>query len=314
LALAYVTSYALADEPTKFVSGQVCLGCHAAETESWRGSHHALAMQKATEATVRGDFANGRFEQFGVVTTFSRSGAKFMVRTEGNDGAVRDYEIAYTFGVYPLQQYLIAFPGRRYQALGIAWDSRPKEQGGQRWFHLYPDRKLPAGDRLHWTGRDQTWNYQCADCHSTDLKKNYNLAANTYATSWTDVDVSCEACHGTGSRHVAWANSAKTKLNAADGSDRMGLTNWLKPTDPGHWETNPETGIARRTETRVANELDTCAACHSRRKVIAKIPAPGEPYLHAYLPALLEPGLYYADGQRSMNTARSCRAACITRG
>ena len=134
-------------------------------------------MQKATETTVLGDFANARFEHLGAVTTFSRSGDKFMVNTEGPDGALHDYEIAYTFGVYPLQQYLIAFPGGRYQALGIAWDSRPKDQGGQRWFHLYPDQKLKPGDPLHWTGRDQTWNYQCADCHSTDLKKNYDLAA-----------------------------------------------------------------------------------------------------------------------------------------
>jgi hypothetical protein len=59
-----------------------------------------------------------------------------MVRTDGPDGALRDYPIAYTFGVYPLQQYLIAMPGGRLQALGVAWDSRPKEQGGQRWFHL----------------------------------------------------------------------------------------------------------------------------------------------------------------------------------
>ena len=142
----------------------------------------------------------------------ARATSSWSVPT-GPDGALHDYEIAYTFGVYPLQQYLIAFPGGRYQALGIAWDSRPKDQGGQRWFHLYPDQKLKPGDPLHWTGRDQTWNYQCADCHSTDLQKNYDLAANTYATSWTDLDVSCEACHGPGSRHVAWAKS-----QAAEGS------------------------------------------------------------------------------------------------
>ena len=187
-------------------------------------------------------------------------------------------------------------PGGRLQALGIAWDSRPKDQGGQRWFHLYPDQNLKPGDPLHWTGRDQTWNYQCADCHSTNLQKNYDLAANTYATSWTDTDVSCEACHGPGSRHVTWAKSGE-KPKPTDGPDKMGLSNWLKPTDHGHWEMSLETGIARRTEKLASAELDTCAACHSRRKVIAKNPPPGEPYLDGYLPALLEPGLYHADGQ-----------------
>jgi transposase len=53
---------------------------------------------------------------------------------------------------------------------------RSKDQGGQRWITLYPGDFLRAGDNLHWTGRDQTWNYQCASCHSTNLKKNYDLA------------------------------------------------------------------------------------------------------------------------------------------
>ncbi len=207
---------------------------------------------------------------------------------------LHDYPIAYTFGVYPLQQYLIAMPGGRYQALGIAWDSRPKEQGGQRWFHLYPDQRLPAGDRLHWTGRDQTWNYMCADCHSTGLTKSFDLAANSYATKWSDVDVSCEACHGPGSRHVAWARSHSGGLSE---QDRMGLVAWLKATDNGHWEMNPATGIARRTEPLASAELDACAACHSRRKVIAEAPVAGTALLEAYLPAYLEPGLYHADGQ-----------------
>jgi Cytochrome c554 and c-prime len=176
---------ARADELPTFVGAQACAGCHAAEFDAWKGSHHALAMQKATEAAVLGDFAGAPLEHFGVTTRFFRDGDKFMARTDGPDGALHEYPIAYTFGVYPLQQYLIAFPGGRLQALGIAWDSRPKDDGGQHWFHLYPDQNLKSGDRLHWTGRDQTWNYQCADCHSTDLKKNYDLTANTYATSWT---------------------------------------------------------------------------------------------------------------------------------
>jgi Cytochrome c554 and c-prime len=168
LASVCVTPDAYADEPASYVGGQVCAGCHAVETEAWKGSHHALAMQKATEATVLGDFADARLEHFGVVTTFSRSGDKFVVRTEGPDGALHDYEIACTFGVYPLQQYLIAFPGGRLQALGIASDSRPKEQGGQRWFHLYPGQQIKPGDPLHWTGRDQTWmlfGTEAGPCH-----------------------------------------------------------------------------------------------------------------------------------------------------
>ena len=296
-----VIERAQAADAAKYVGAEVCAGCHQTEAEHWKRSHHALAMQKATPATVLGDFSGVSVENFGVISTFSRVGDKFMVRTEGPDGALHDYEIAYTFGINPLQQYLIAFPGGRYQMLGLAWDTRPKAEGGQRWFHLYPEQKLEPGSLLHWTGRDQTWNYQCADCHTTNLKKNYNLSANTYATTWSYLGVTCKSCHGPGSRHVAWAKTGSSpalsdKPGLSDKA-RMGLEAWLKATDSGHWVMNPATGTARRTEPLASKQLDACAPCHSRRKLLATGLPPDTPFLDAALPSLLEPGLYHADGQ-----------------
>ena len=296
---------AQSDTAATYVGAEACATCHAPETELWKASHHALAMQKASAATVLGDFTNAALTDDGVTTVFSRNGEKFMVRTEGPDGALHDYEIAYTFGVFPLQQYLIAFPGGRYQALGIAWDSRPKGEGGQRWFSLYPGQNLRPGDSLHWTGRDQTWNYQCASCHSTNLRKNYDLATGSYATHWTDVNVACEACHGPGSRHIAWAKtraaessgSSQAEPNPPPQTGQMGLTIRLAPADHDQWRMNPETGIAHRVEPWNSQELDVCAGCHSRRKMIAQNPPVGSAFLDSYLPALIEPGLYHADGQ-----------------
>jgi hypothetical protein len=123
-------------------------------------------MQHATDATVLADY-NTSFSNRGVTSAFSKRNGKFMLRTDGADGALHDYEIKFTFGVFPLRQYLIAIPGGRLQALGIAWDNRLRKLGGQRWFFLYPGRNIAASDALHWTGIDQTWNYMCADCHST---------------------------------------------------------------------------------------------------------------------------------------------------
>ncbi|HSQ70958.1 MAG TPA: multiheme c-type cytochrome, partial [Rubrivivax sp.] len=189
-----------------YVGGAACASCHAKETEAWQGSHHDRAMAVASESSVLGRFDGTTFRHQGVTSTFFRRDGKFFVNTDGPDGKRADFEITHTFGVAPLQQYLVPLPGGRLQALGIAWDSRPAAQGGQRWFHLYPDRKLEPGDPLHWTGIDQVWNYQCADCHSTNLRKNYDETTNTYATTWTDINVNCEACHGPASNHVAWAN------------------------------------------------------------------------------------------------------------
>ena len=155
-----------------------------------------------------GNFDDARFSHGGVTTRFFRRDGRYFVNTDGPDGKLADFHIRYTFGVYPLQQYLIELPGGRLQAFGIAWDARPKAAGGQRWFHLYAGRKLKAGDPLHWTGIDQNWNYLCADCHSTNLRKGYDAASGTYKTTWSEIDVACEACHGPGANHAAWARLA----------------------------------------------------------------------------------------------------------
>ena len=167
-------------------------------------------MQPANEQTVLGNFNNARFTYAGTTSTFFKRDGKFFVRTDGADGKLADFEIKYTFGVTPLQQYLIEFPDGRVQALSIVWDARPKAKGGQRWYHLYPKDKITHGDPLHWTGLQQNWNFMCAECHSTNLHKNYDAAKNTFKTDWTDINVSCEACHGPGSAHVTWAEKNKS--------------------------------------------------------------------------------------------------------
>ena len=212
-------------------------------------------MQEATDATVLGDFRGATFEAGGAVTRFSRDGAAFVVETEDADGARRTYPVAFTFGVSPLQQYLIEVAPGRLQALGIAWDARPD---GQRWFHLYPDAAGHHADVLHWTKLSQNWNSMCADCRSTGVRKGYDAATGTFTTTYAELNVACEACHGPGSRHV---EAPATPYGAAAGS------------------------------------IDACAPCHSRRAQIAEGFQPGKPWLDFYLPAPVAPPLYHADGQ-----------------
>ena len=276
-----------------FVGRAVCAGCHAGETALWQGSHHDLAMQEANERTVLGDFANASITHFGVTSTFFRKDGKFVVRTDGPDGKLQEYEIAYTFGVYPLQQYLTAFPGGRYQVLPFAWDSRPASGGGQRWFHLYPKEAIPAGDALHWTGMNQTWNFMCADCHSTNLRRNYDVSTDSYRTSWSEIDVSCEACHGPGSRHVAWAKSEPPPDDPS-----QGLVAYLADRSGGRWVQDSAIGTATRTAPRSSNaEVETCGLCHARRHEIASSFAYGHPLLDSAIPSLLSEGIYFPDGQ-----------------
>jgi len=261
----------------------------------WTGSHHDLAMQPATAESVLGNFDDASLTHFGVTTSFYNKDGRFMVRAEGPDGTLEDYEIRYTFGVEPLQQYLIEFPGGRMQALSLAWDARPEDEGGQRWFHLYPDEKITHDDELHWTQPSQNWNSMCAECHSTRLEKHYDPVTRTFSTSWSEIDVSCEACHGPGSDHVAWA---KHKPGWEKRKANKGLMLQLDERGDSHWKINPKTGNATRSKVRSTDkEIEMCARCHSRRSPISSDYVHGESLLDDYLPRLLDEGMYYADGQ-----------------
>jgi predicted CXXCH cytochrome family protein len=279
----------------KFLGYVVCATCHARQASLWRGSHHQLAMQPVANSTVLGDFNNAEFSTNGITSTFFRSGSKFMVRTDGSDGALHDYEIRYTFGVYPLQQYLTEMPGGRLQALGIAWDSRLPERGGHRWFSLYPGQNITHQDSRHWTGIDQTWNFMCADCHSTNVRKNYDARKLTYATTFAEINVACEGCHGPGSNHVRWAKKA-------NGWERFesnrGLTIALAERKGISWSIDPTSGNPRRSAPRASeHEIQMCARCHSRRGEIYEDYVHDQPVGDDYRVALLDAHLYFPDGQ-----------------
>ena len=286
------------DGPSEYVGREACVQCHEREYELWQDSDHDLAMQEVNASTVLGDFNDASFKHFDVTSTFFRRGERFLVRTDGPDGQLEDYEIAYTFGVDPLQQYLIELPGGRYQALSVAWDSRPASAGGQRWFHLYPDEPVPYDDVLHWTDLAQNWNFMCAECHSTNLRKNYRPQERRYETTWSEIDVSCEACHGPASKHVEWARAAARgeEIDVADA--RKGLVVDLTTGSDVQWAFLGEAATAVRSQPgQSETEIEICARCHSRRAVLDEDYMHGRPLMDTHRPALLSDDLYFADGQ-----------------
>jgi predicted CXXCH cytochrome family protein len=278
----------------EFVGAAACRQCHEPEFKAWTGSHHELAMQLADTATVLGDFDNAKFKYSGIESRFFKRDGQFMVRTDGPDGKLVDYEVKYAFGVTPLQQYLIEFPGGRLQALSIAWDSRPRVAGGQRWFHLYPGEKIDHQDPLHWTGIYQNWNLQCAACHSTNLRKGYDAAANAYKTTYSEINVACEACHGPGSRHTDWAKQARPPY--APQSDK-GLV-ILRSRWNEAWKLAAGAKNAERDQPAADALMYVCAACHARRSTIAEGGPAGAPLEDTHRLVLLTPPNYHADGQQ----------------
>tara|TARA_R110000772_G_scaffold148001_3_gene258528 strand:- start:56434 stop:58680 length:2247 start_codon:yes stop_codon:yes gene_type:complete len=273
-----------------FVGGESCTSCHAQQHALWQGSHHDLAMTTPTPDTVLGDFDQATFTHRDVTTTFFREGDQWLIRTAGEDGKLTDFPVRYTFGIYPLQQYLLPLSRGRLQAFAIAWDSRPEAEGGQRWFHLNPDEVTDHTDPLHWTGPYMNWNTRCAECHSTNVEKRYDAATRSFDTRFSTVDVSCEACHGPGEAHLKLVENGGVAEVAGAGFP-------LALGQRGDWAFNDGAAIASRLEPLQGNtQIDSCGRCHSRRGTLGEYHY-GKPLLDTHRLALPESPLYYHDGQ-----------------
>lgn len=279
-----------------FLGSETCRDCHKQEHEAWLGSHHQLAMQKPTANTVLGDFNNASFSQNGVTTTFKKQGERFIVNTDGEDGKLQDFDVAYVFGVYPLQQYLLPLSRGRLQALTIAWDARPQQEGGQRWYSLYPETVIDHNDPLHWTGPYLNWNSHCAECHSTDVKKRYQASTRHYDTQYEEISVGCEACHGPGNQHVALAKAGKiTQAQNTESHRDVGLQTQLARV--GQWSATQGATTAQRIDTQeTSKQIDTCARCHARRSTLGDYHY-GADFLTTHSPSVLQTPLYFPDGQ-----------------
>ena len=229
----------------------------------------AIAQRKVGDVLRRLQ-DDGRIKaDFAITSKMFRRGDDFFVTTDNRDGRMETFQVKYVFGVRPLQQYLVEFPDGRVQCLPVTWDTE-----NERWYHLYPKEPIPSHDPLHWTRPLQNWNYMCAECHSTNLQKNYDLGQNRYDTTWSEIDVSCETCHGPGGLHVQLAKSRSI-----------------------FWDRRHGYGLPNLKDDNSRVEIETCAPCHSRRRIVHPDFTEGGKFLDAYLPEILDGNLYYADGQ-----------------
>ncbi len=272
-----------------------CVECHAAAVKAWQGSHHARAMQHASPATVLGSFNGQVLTHAGERTLMARSGDRFLATVSFPDSkaAAQQYEVLYTFGIAPLQQYLVQTEAGRLQALPWAWDTRPETQGGERWYHLYDGDTVPPGDRLHWKNPLQNWNGMCADCHSTGLARNYNVSGDRFATTATSVNIACASCHGDAADHLL-AMQQEIRPPSGSFSDVIGFSD--SPTSRFE-RVAGEATASNRSASHQGREIEICAACHSRRTPLTAKIDPATAFLDQFTPDLLDEGLYHPDGQ-----------------
>ena len=268
------------------MGSRVCEACHQQAYADWKTSDHSRAMAIASTQTVLGNFTDVTVTFHSIESRLFQREGKFFIETLGADEKRHEFPISYTFGHFPLQQYLVKTNKGHLQALNIAWDSRARVVGGQRWIHLQPDESIDAASPFFWTRHLQNWNARCAECHSTNLKKNYDPREASYDTTWSEINVACEACHGPGSLHLERAQSSLLHK----GSGLVTTPEQL------HWEFKAGDPIAQTDGSSSYGYVNMCGGCHSRRAIIGGLDAKAA-YHDQFQLALLEEGLYYPDGQ-----------------
>ncbi len=273
IALACLVAAACAPErapkPQEYAGSESCRECHEEAHDLWRASHHALAERPfrldvdAAAFLGKDPIRHGSFESSVVL-----EGSESRINTAGLDGAVRPFPVARVIGEFPLRQFLVQGDGGRFQVAALSYDPARDE-----WFDVFGDEDRRPHEWGFWLNRGMNWNSMCADCHNTNLRKNYDAATDAYHTELSEVGVGCEACHGPSGEHVVWQ-----RANRDEKGDPTLF--WLHvPEDVNAW-------------------VDTCGACHARRMELVETVDPTAPFLDAFLPELLDLSeVYYADSQ-----------------
>lgn len=236
-----------------------CAVCHDGIFQTWSDSHHAWANRTTKPHLDAAPFQVGDVAQ-GKTTQWSFTGGgkpALLWRDSGQE--IKDNP-ALVIGRTPLVQYLVSIGKGRYQAPDMAWDTVKKE-----WFSIYGDEDRRSHEWGHWSQRGMNWNSQCAWCHMTGFRKNHDVAADSYHSTWVEQGVGCAQCHG-----------PVRKDSAA-----------------------PDCMVATKRALTPRQHMDNCATCHARREEFDEGFTPGGDFNNHYRLALpSQPGLYYPDGQQ----------------
>ena len=245
-----------------YVGSAACQRCHESAYETWRNTLHVQMTKPIAEARVEGDFRNASLNQRGQTSSMETRDGRYFISIARNNRPAEKLEVHYTLGARRFQGYLSKLPDGRIYVLPVFWHNEAKRWVD--WKEITPVPDDPDHDLR------QIWNVTCVNCHATNLAKNFNPSTNTYATTWTEMGIGCEACHGPGARHIdvvtAWQKNPASR-----------------PVQP----TAAQLDVFSPNQATPRQVFDACGYCHGNKNNVFFGFKPGDRYEDFALPFLI---------------------------
>lgn len=270
---------ATADKSAAYLGSASCARCHAAEHTQWQDSLHVKMTKPIAEATIVGDFRDGTtFADHDRAYAFGRKDGRPFVTVKFGQAPPETFTVDYTLGAKRYQGYLATLPDGRIYVLPVFWHI-----ASQRWMDWKEITLIPDGAH----GMRQIWNANCFNCHGTNIAQGYDLDAKRYNSTWTEMGIGCEACHGAGREHVAlmdqWERNPASKPAYDNSSDNRQLSDTLK--------------IFSTRSSDPKRVYDTCAYCHGNKTNVFVGFSGGDRYADYALPFLISQPIPARDHQ-----------------
>ena len=263
----------------EFSGSESCIECHQRFYELWSPSHHGKAMEPMNSAYIKS-------KQLPNSEDFSLEGKKYrvefsdstmtMIETDGD--SLRDYKIVWALGGKNVSYYLTDLGKGKLQTIPLAYDHNKKiwYNNPESAVRHFPDANMRADEALPWKDRMYNFNTSCYSCHVSQLETNFDLATDSYHSTWKEPGINCETCHGPSAEHVRVAKEAK-KTGKKLGLDELEI-------------------IVTSTFTQNQHN-SSCAPCHAQMRPITPSYMPGDRFFDNYDLTTFENSDFYPDGR-----------------
>ncbi len=259
-----------------YSGSESCIECHQEFYELWSPSHHGKAMQAVNKKFLKENKLpmSGRFmlEGKNYETTLEDS---TLVLFEYDGDNINKFVAEWALGGKNVYYFLTPLEKGKLQTIPLAYNLNTGEwyNNPESAIRHFPNAEV-QDEALPWRDRMYTFNTSCYSCHVSQLSTNFDLATDSYHTTWRESGINCETCHGPSAEHVALFRSLKEGDEIPE-DVKLVVTSTFTP----------------------EQHNSSCAPCHAKMQPITASFMPGDRYFDNYNLTTLENPDFYPDGR-----------------